>query len=128
MIVGARKRTNRNQIGLIAICLQIQCRLKHANMTLNTAYHNIRLFLGERQDFSQLGVSTVGKVQLQTLKLIIGEHAMRIEREKTAAVCIDYQEKILPAVFESRSHNRLNLQGVSRKNLPAEPHFIDPQK
>ena len=46
---------------------------------------------------------------------------MRIEREKTAAVCIDYQEKILPAVFESEQlieNSTKLLNGLKTLEIP----------
>ena len=46
---------------------------------------------------------------------------MKIEREKTAAVCIDYQEKILPAVFEGErliQNSTKLLSGLKTLEIP----------
>lgn len=52
---------------------------------------------------------------------------MRIEREKTVAVCVDYQEKILPAVFEEDQLIQNSVKLLSGLKTLEIPMFLTQQ-
>ena len=52
---------------------------------------------------------------------------MRIEREKTVAVCVDYQEKILPAVFEEDQLIENSVKLLSGLKTLEVPMFLTQQ-